>query len=65
MCAWITIIYYMEYILYIIILGLFQCLCLLRCCMSDGGPSMFGKHVGGEVCANDNVSCQNKVCIYR
>ena len=50
----------MEHILLVFILGLLQCLCLLRCCMSDGGPSMFGNHFGSEVCANDGSSCKNK-----
>jgi hypothetical protein len=55
----------MEHTLHVFILGFFQCLCLLRCCLGDGGPSMFGKHFGGEVtCADGDSFCKNKVGVH-
>lgn len=42
-------------------------LCLLLIASSTigvhgNGDSMFGKHVGGEVCEKDDKDCKDKVC---
>ena len=51
----------MGYVLHVVVFSLFLRLYLLPCCLCDGGPSMFGKHFGGEVCSGNN--CEKKVCL--